>query len=97
MGNSPNKKTENITDITDIKAIPDNSRQPSEYNVKTDYSVSQSSNQPKRCNKKLWIILSIVAALVIAAVIVIVIIALKKKIKKIINSKTLQIQKLHHR
>ena len=82
MGNSPNKKTKSIADITDIKAIPDNSRQPSEYNVKTDHSVSQSSNQPKRCNKKLWIILSIVAALVIAAVIVIVIIALKKKDKK---------------
>ena len=78
MGNSPNKKTKNITDITDIKAIPDNSRPPSEIAV-TDHSVSQSSDQPKRCNKKLWIILSIVAALVIAAVIVIVIIALKKK------------------
>ena len=81
MGNSPNKKTKNITDITDIKAIPDNSRQPSEIAV-TDHSVSQSSDQPKRCNKKLWIILSIVAALVIAAVIIIVIIALKKKDKK---------------
>ena len=76
MGNSPNEKTRNIADITEIKNTSPNA---SVENVSIENTNSQSSNQPKRCNKKLWIALSIVAAVVVAAVIVVVIIATKKK------------------
>ena len=76
MGNSPNEKTRNMNDITEIKNTSPNA---SVENVSIENTNSQSSNQPKRCNKKLWIALSIVAAVVVAAVIVVVIIATKKK------------------